>query len=402
MRRMNLRQRGIQAYQKVTRAARTPVVEKKPPVPETPAAEVQIKAPPFQKFTAPPLSPSSSPSATSLPSMAKKSLQDDSGLRKVAKFLVLLGQDEAAKVVRHLDPELIEPLSLEIAKIRAIPPQEAQVLLKEFGYIAAERSKNPKGGKAVAQAILEGAFGPDKSQSILTKTLPSGAPPFAFLKDLDRNALIALLGDESPAVLGIVLPFLENKQSAVFLKTLAPPLRVALIKRLAKVEKVSKEIVRKVEEGLREKMRRLGPASTEEIDGRARLAEILRHMSFDKEQSILKGLEAVKPQLGDDIRRRLFTVDQLIQIYDGDFEELLRTKTETQIALIWKGSDEPLRLKIQRNISSRRMLLVEAELDLLTGAPEREVKETLQMFLEEIRDAVREGKAVLMEGDDYV
>lgn len=393
---MNLRQRGIQAYQKITRPPTLPE-EKPSAVPEAPVADVQVKALNFPKFSPPADSTAQKP----VPSL-KTSPKEEPGLRKVAKFLVLLGQDEAAKVVRHLDPELIEPLSLEIAKVRAVTPQESQTLLKEFGYIAAERSQNPRGGKAVAQAILEGAFGQEKSQNILKKTLPSGAPPFAFLIDLDRNALIALLGDESPAVLGIVLPFLEKKQSAVFLKTLEPNLRVSLIKRLAKVEKVSKEILHKVEEGLREKMRRLGPASTEEIDGRARLADILRHMSFDKEQNILRGLEAVKPQLGDDIRRRLFTVDQLIQIYDGDFEELLRTKTETQLALIWKGSDEPLRQKIQRNISSRRMLLVEAELDLLTGAPEREVKETLQQFLEEIREAVREGKAVLMEGDEYV
>jgi flagellar motor switch protein FliG len=399
---MDLRQRGVKAYQKTAKAVVAPRTAV--PVPDTEAVDVQVQRATFSQFrrskaataAVTPSDPTPSP-----PSPAVAASKDEPGLRKVAKFLILLGQDEAAKVVRHLDPEMIEPLSLEIAKIRTIDPQEAKSLLKEFGYIAAERAKKTYGGKAVAQSILEGAFGAEKSNTILHKSVPGvHTAPFAFLNDLEPPALAALLASESSSVLGVVIPFLDKKHSAAYLKTLTPAGRVGLVKRLAKMEKVSREVVQKVEEGLREKARKLGPKATEEVDGKARLAEILRHMSATKEESILQELERSRPSLGDDIRRRLFTPAQLIRIHDGDFEEFLRLKTEMQIALVWKAGDEALQEKIRRNVSSRRLLMIEAELDLLTEAPERELRQALREFLEELREAVREGRARLIEDDE--
>ncbi|MEI8093475.1 MAG: FliG C-terminal domain-containing protein [Spirochaetales bacterium] len=344
------------------------------------------------------------PDPTAPTAIGKASPDGDKSIRKVAKFLILLGQDEAAKVVRHLEASQIEAISHEIATIKKIDPLEAEHILKEFGYIAAQQVGVMRGGKAAAQEILDEAFGKERSKSILNRAVPeTQIKPFLFLKDVEKEVLRSLLVGESFTVLSIVVPFLEKTQAAVVMKGLDPSLRLDLVKRLAKMEKVASEIVAKVEEGLREKLHNMNPATTEEIDGKSRLADILRHMSVDKEERILKDLDKARPELTEELRRRLFTPEHLVRVGDDGFEDILRAKTEQQLALLWLASHDELRAKIEKNISTRRFLIVQSEIDLLQETPRRELQKEMRFFLEEVREAVRSGKAALFDDtEEYV
>lgn len=390
----------LKAYQKQTRTP-TPQAPKQ----TSPEAEPLPVVRPVQlpRFEEPPLVKTTKAPAT--PNSAEASmtaLGGDKSLRKVAKFLILLGQDEAAKVVRHLDAGQVEALGREIAGIKKIEPVEAEAILQEFGYIATNQAHTVKGGKGTAQSILDRAFGGERAKSILKKAVPQAAEkPFAFFEGLEPDVVTALLGAESPAVLSVVVPFLAKNQAAGFLKTLDPATRLALVKRLAKMDKVPQAVVAQVETSLQERFHNLAPSNTEAVDGKARLADILRHMSATQEESILKSLGHAKPEISEDLRRRMFTVADLARVADEAFEDLLRAKTDTQLALLWLAH-EGLRPKIRANISARRLLLVEAEVDLVSDTPLRELQKELRFFVDEVRDAVREGRAFLVDGEDYV
>ena len=56
----------------------------------------------------------------------------DSVYRRVAKFLLLIGEDEAAKILPHLSEKQIEKIIPEIASIRSVDKDEAAVILEEF------------------------------------------------------------------------------------------------------------------------------------------------------------------------------------------------------------------------------------------------------------------------------
>jgi len=169
------------------------------------------------------------------------------------------------------------------------------------------------------------------------------------------------------------------------------------------MERVPSSVVAQVDQSLGERLHSLKPANTESIDGKARLADILRHMSVDKEEAILKSLDNVRPELTEDLRRRLFTPADLIRLSDEGFEDLLRAKDDAQVALVWLAGDDTLRAKIEGNISARRLLLVRGETDLLFDTPKRQLQKELRFFLEEAREAVRQGKAALIDDtEEYV
>jgi len=389
----------LKAYQKQARPA--------PPEPEAePQALPVVRAPKLAQFPVapePPLVKTTVKAAKASPPPQPLAGTGDKSLRKVAKFLILLGQDEAAKVVRHLDPSQIEAIGREIAGIKKIEPVEAEAILKEFGYLATSQAQTVKGGKGAAQAILDQAFGADKAKALFQKAVPHGGEkPFSFFSGLEKEVVQALLGTESAQVLSIVVPFLDKAQAASFLKTLSPERRLDLVKRLAKMEKVPSSVVAQVNQALQERFHALSPSNTEAVDGKAKLADILRHMSVANEAALLRSLDS-RPELTEDLRRRLFTLTDLVRVSDEGFEDLLRAKTDAQVALLWLAADPALKTKVEANISARRLLLVRAEVDLLSDTSSRELQRELRFFLDEVRDAVREGRAVLWDdSEEYV
>jgi len=398
----------LKAYQKQARAVVVPL-----PLSEAkPDPQPVVRAAQFARFDPPPEAPAKpkpsliktvAPEKT--PSKAEPvSETNDKSLRKVAKFLILLGQDEAAKVVRHLDLPQIEALGREIAGIKKIEPVEAEAILKEFGLIATNHAATVKGGQATAKAILSQAFGADQAKVILRKAVPlSSERPFTFFAGLEPAVVQALLGHEAAQVLSVVVPFLEKAQAAAFLKTLDPAARLDLVKRLAKMERVPSTVVAQVETALKERFHSLKPSNTEAVDGKARLADILRHLSVDKEDAILKSLDRTQPGITEDLRRRLFTVSDLVRVTDDGFEDLIRAKDDAQAALLWLAGDPSLKAKIEANVSARRLLLIKAEADLLSDTPPRELQKELRFFLEEVREAVRAGRAAILDdSEEYV
>jgi flagellar motor switch protein FliG len=381
----------LKAYRKQTRPVQAEAEPDLPP--ETPV----VRSPQLPRFDAP--EPAAAAPLLKTVS-AETPASSDKSLRKVAKFLILLGQDEAAKVVRHLDPSQIEALGKEIAGIKKIDPTEAETILREFGYIAGQTAA--KGGSQAARSILDRAFGPAKAKSIFRKAVPHAAEkPFAYLSGQPGEVIGALLGAESPQVLSVVVPFLEKPQAAAFLKTLSAERRLDLVKRLAKMEQVPSNVVAQVDQTLKERLHALGTHDTESVDGKARLADILRHMSADKEAALLHSLDRGGTGLGEDMRQRMFTAADLVRVADDGFEELLRARDDARVATLWLAAPD-LRGKIEANISARRLLLVKAEVDLLADTPPRELAKELRLFVDEVRHAIRDGSASITGSEEYV
>ena len=81
----------------------------------------------------------------------------ESVYRRVAKFLIILGVEQSAKVLQLLTPEQIEKIVPELASIRSVSPEEKEVILAEFEGLANQTME--LGGKQTVFTILEKAYG---------------------------------------------------------------------------------------------------------------------------------------------------------------------------------------------------------------------------------------------------
>jgi flagellar motor switch protein FliG len=330
--------------------------------------------------------------------------KQERSLRKVAKFLILLGKDEATKVVRHLGEDEIEALGREIATIPSVHPDEAKKILADFGYITGHLPGNLNGGSEVARDILVSAFGPLKADKYLQKAEKHGGlKPFAFLKELTPPQVHKLLEAESLLVQALVMPYLESSVAAGFLKTLKAADQLVLVKRLSKMEEVNQEILEQVEKRLKEKAGQLEAVHEAEVTGRTALLDILKHVDTQTEDSLLTSLQEVDPELAQDLRENAFTIEKIYFIPDEDFAEYLRKYSERDLAVFLKGKSDQVRQKIEACLpSGRRKLLLEEE-TIIGKMPRSEVNQFTREVLNDLREKVRQGDIPLLDKpEEYI
>ncbi len=322
------------------------------------------------------------------------------GATRAAKLLMLLEPDDAARIVKHLSESEAETIAREIADISRIKDAEVHRILDDF-HVKRKREKAVRGGPALAKEILVSSLGDEKGMILFRKAVPIEIDnPFDFLDDLDFQQILMLLKREPPAVIASILPYLDPHKASEVLEALHPESQKDVVRRVAKMQRVSPEALMKVAEALREKIRKQGRLVTEEIDGPRVLAEILNNMSVESERSILEFLDEYNPDLVEHIRDRLYTIEVIFNIPDQDLQALLREFSEEEIAIILKGKDIEVRTHILGNMSERMRQLVAEEGERLGPMKRSDVERTTRDFVTYIRELAEEGRIVLMRNDE--
>lgn len=89
--------------------------------------------------------------------MAKRKIL--SGKQKAAILLISLGPDVSAQVYKHLTPEEIEKLTLEISSVKKVENTKKDEVLEQFHEIAIAQDYITQGGISYAKSVLEKAMG---------------------------------------------------------------------------------------------------------------------------------------------------------------------------------------------------------------------------------------------------
>ncbi|MDY2843469.1 MAG: flagellar motor switch protein FliG [Treponema sp.] len=325
----------------------------------------------------------------------------DNVYRRVAKFLLLIGVDEAAKILPHLSESQTEKIIPEIATIRTISSDEAESILEEFkGLFDKARSK---GGIETAKIILDKAFGEKKADELLEKVEPyAGGKPFEYLSETDAERVSILLKDESNPVRALVLSYLKPKTAAAVISAMDDESKKDVILRLAKLKEVNPDIVKRVDKAMQEKMNALATSKSDKIDGKSTLAQILKRMSPEAEEGILNQLSESDPNLGADLRERLFTIEDILNADDKYLQKYLVEADEEDLAYLIAGKDDDFRNKILKNVSeNKRKLILETE-DFLKLMRKSDCEKATSKFFSAMRRAYEDGKLYIKGRDDEI
>ena len=325
--------------------------------------------------------------------------EKDTIYRRVAKFLLLIGIDEAAKIIPHLSPEQTEKIIPEIASIRSVDPDEATVILAEFENLV-QRSRED-GGVTTAKAILVKAFGQERAEQMLEKSVPfHKGKPFEYMQEMEGERVFFLLKEESSAVQALVLSHLKPKVAADVINKMELDAKTEVVRRLANLKKIDPEVLRRVDQAMSEKVKTANTSKSDSIDGRGALADILKKMSPDSEKNILSMLSNTDPDLGVDLRQRLFTVDDVLNCDDRVMQEKLHQMSETEIAYLVAGKAQDFRDKIFKNISKGRGDIVLEEEQIHKPMLKKDCETVTAEFFSYLRRKWEAGELRIIGRDD--
>ena len=340
-----------------------------------------------------------------------KVLKSESKYRRVAKFLILIGSEQAAEILAELDPEQVNEISKEIVLTKVIKPQERDEILKEFHSLLSNAAFNrlpyrfsgfSRGGIETARRILYAAKGPEKGEELLNKTLPQSKENlFSFLEDFSAEQLVMVLKTETAQATALILSRLPPKFSAEILGKLPPNSKPEILKRMAYQKEVSPEVLEQITAALKEKVRHFSSGSKDiEIDGMRTLAAILKQGDYAFGEKIISELEQTSPDIGKDIKEKLYTLDDIISAIDRPIQEKLKTMSEKDIAVLLKGREKEFSEKILSCVSAGRRKIIREEFDILGAVSKRDCDNAANVFLSWFTSARKNGDIILYSDED--
>lgn len=334
------------------------------------------------------------------PGLIRQGIAGKPNRSDIARYLVLIGKDEAANILRHLEPAEVEAIAKEIAAVPAITPEEAKAVLQRFQGLVATGIP-AVGGLDAARSMLVNAFGEEKGHRILRQAIPEEREPFFnFLHEMESSQINLLLKNESIGARSIVLSSLPAQVAAGAIKLMPRDEQKQLIVRMSRMSKVEREVIERMDAALRVKVKNMETAKTEDLDGSSNLAAIMRHLDPDMEQRLLSVLQEEAPEVVDTIKDHLFTIDTVLLIDDRDLQKVLQAMDNHQIALILKGKNEKIRTKLLSNVSDNRSSQILDDYLNLGPQPKRDVDQVTRDFIVNLRSLEQEGRIVVRRDDE--
>jgi flagellar motor switch protein FliG len=329
-----------------------------------------------------------------------------SGSQKAAVLMVALGDEAAANIFKYLEEDEIQTISKEIALTKHVTPESADEVMEEFHTMTLARTYITQGGIEFAKKLLIKSVGPEAARKIidrLTKALESSAG-FTSIERANPQQLSKFIQSEHPQTIALILAHLNATQAAELIASLPDNLRADVAMRMANLQEISPEVVRRISLILEQKLEALGTFATEAYGGIRAVAELFNRMDRSTGRVVLEKIENENPQLAASIRDLMFVFDDLLLIDDLGIAEILKRADKKVLTIALKGTSDELRNCFFRNMSSRAVEMMKEEMEFMGPVKLKEVEKAQHEIVEIVRQLEEEGVIAIGAGggDDYV
>ena len=320
-------------------------------------------------------------------------------IHKAAVLLMSLPQDQAAQLLSRLDPKQVEAVSIAIAKLGAVFPEEQEQAILDFAHANPNALTGGQGGLEVAKSLVEQALGKSAGSTLDNVRQSIEALPFRFLQKVDSQNLLTFIVDEHPQTIAVILSHVPPSQAADIISGLPGPRQLSVIRRIATMAQTSPEIIQEVERGLENRMASVMSQQFEKAGGVDSVAEILNVIDRATERSLLENLAQEDPDLVEEIRRLMFVFEDIAKFADRDIQAVLKNVESSQWAMALKGASEELKDKILSNLSKRASALLMEEMEYLGPVRASNVEQVQQQIVDIIRRLEDAGE-ITIHGDE--
>lgn len=333
--------------------------------------------------------------------MARMRSREYSGREKAAMLLISLGPERSSEVFKHLRDDEIEQLTLEIANIRFVTPEDKEMILEEFYQICLAQEYITEGGIGYAKEILEKAMGDQKALEIISRLTASlQVRPFDFVRKADPSQLLNFLQKEHPQIIALVLAYLKPQQAAAVLSDLPQEKQADVARRIATMDRTSPEVLKEVERILEKNLSSLVIEDYTVSGGIESIVDILNSVDRGTEKYIMETLEIEDLDLVEEIKKRMFVFEDILSLDNRSIQRFLREIDNNQLAIALKGAGEDVQKIIFANMSKRMGEMIREDMEYMGPVRLRDVEEAQQDIVNIIRKLEEAGEIVIARGGE--
>lgn len=288
------------------------------------------------------------------------------GPRRAAALLVALGQDRAADVMSRLPEEDVGRLAWLVAGIEKLGAEQRETLYYEFYSAATDHEHVSLGGPEAAFDLLERAFGEERARELqLNLGTTSKDLPFAFLKNVDAKVVAGFMREEHPQAIAMAMALLPDEYASALLMEFSEDLQVAVLSRLAGMERADADAIQIFEDTLRKRAGNLLDVDSHGLSesGTDQLVGLLRQVDTQSGKWIIDGIDDLAPEIGAKVRQQMFMFENVAELDDRSIQRVLREIDQKDLALAMRSATPEVNERIYQNMSTRGAAMLRDDIE---------------------------------------
>ena len=320
------------------------------------------------------------------------------GIQKAAVILSTLDADSAANLIKEFNDEEIAAISGEMTKFDRIDKELVETVLNDLSDELKLNKKAVKYDNNSFKKLLTKAVGAQKSEEILT-SVEDGTlfpAPFYPLRESSEEELLRILVGEHPQTIALVLTYVDSQRAAKVLVQFPAELQADIIMRIATMEPPPVKLLYQVNEVVLSKVKNEDRRQKTPARKRFKLAsEIISGMEGPADKNVVDLISRKNPELADEIKKLLFTFEDVVFVQDEAFRKVLTEVDNGLIALALKTANEETAKKFFSNMSKRVGDAVREEQELLGPRLLSEVEAAQQQIVDAIKRLEAKGESII-------
>ncbi len=306
---------------------------------------------------------------------------------KAAHLVMTLKKDVLAKVLKHLNEGELTRLMRAYEHEQAEGGKEAALVQtgKEFLEASANTGASGHFKEALVLALGEDSasqiFRQDRWRTIAAKAKPA--------------TLAAILKDERPEVVGIVLSKLPSSYSAELVAELPDEVRAKSIERLAASTPVASAAADALARALEESLVGGDNDGIDQNAGTKTAAAMLNQLESDVALAIVEQIRTTDPDRATKIEHEMFHFENLLLLESRILERILSEVPTDKLTIALKGMPSEQREIILGSLTDQVKLMVTQELEDAGMVPASEVRKARRAISTLALQMERDGKVRL-------
>jgi flagellar motor switch protein FliG len=323
---------------------------------------------------------------------------------RAAVIMLLLGEQQAADIIRFLSPREVQALGGAMVGVADLSQEAVNVVLDEFVATIKKQTNLGLGTTDYVENVLRRALGEDKAATVLGRIMPgSSSKGLEILRWMDARSIGEMIRDEHPQVIAIILSVLEYDVAADVLNFLPRENRPEIIQRVASLETVQPSAMEELEGIMKQQFSTSSSAKSSSFGGVKTAAKIMNFTKVDLESAIMEGVNSLDETLAMRIQDSMFTFDNLTGVDNRSIQVLMRNVEPDMLMTALKGADEIVKDKFLDNMSQRAKVMFMDDMEAKGPIRITDVEDAQKAVMRIARKLSDSGDLVLAgRGDDFV
>lgn len=333
----------------------------------------------------------------------EREMAELTGTQRAAVLMLLLGEQQAAEIIRYLNPKEVQSLGGAMVSVADLSQEAVNAVLDDFVMTLKKQTSLGMGTSDYVEKVLKRALGDDKAASVLNRIMPGQSTKgLDILSWMDPRSIADMIYGEHPQVIAIILSVLEHQVAADVLTYLPDESRPEIMQRVASLDTVQPSAMSELEAIMKKQFSNNSSSKSSSFGGVKAAARIMNLTKTELEASVILGLNQIDPDLTMRIQDNMYTFENLSTMDNRGIQVLMRNVDTDQLMIALKGATEQVKEKFFGNMSERARSMFKDDMEAKGPMRITDVEDAQKKIMRTARKLADSGDLMLGGGADFV